>query len=132
ERWLVPHFEKMLYDNALLLRFGVHLWQAGKSEEVRRVCQEVFEWLRTEMTSPAGGFYSTLDADSEGEEGKFYLWDVAEMRSLLSDDAEAAIAYWGVTEEGNFEDRNILGVNHDRAPDARIARARKVLYAARA
>jgi uncharacterized protein YyaL (SSP411 family) len=132
ERWLVPHFEKMLYDNALLLRFGVHLWQATKNDEVRRVCEEVLVWLRTEMTSPSGGFYSTLDADSEGEEGKFYLWDVAELRSLLSDDAEAAIDFWGATEEGNFEDRNILHVNHDRAPDARIARARQVLYAARA
>ncbi len=132
DRWLVPHFEKMLYDNALLLRVGVHLWQATKDSEVRRVCGEVLEWLRREMVSPAGGFYSTLDADSEGEEGRFYLWDEAELRELLSDDADAVIDFWGVSEGGNFEGRNILHVEHDRAPDARIARARQVLYAARA
>jgi uncharacterized protein YyaL (SSP411 family) len=132
ERWLVPHFEKMLYDNALLARVGVHVWQASKDDEVRRVCEETLAWLRREMTSSAGGFYSTLDADSEGEEGKFYLWDAAELRSLLGADADAAIAYWGVTEEGNFEGRNILNVDHDRAPDARIARARRTLYDARA
>jgi uncharacterized protein YyaL (SSP411 family) len=132
ERWLVPHFEKMLYDNALLTRVGVHVWQASKDDEVRRVCEETLAWLRREMTSPSGGFYSTLDADSEGEEGKFYLWDIAELKSLLGADADAAIAYWGVTEAGNFEDRNILNVDHDRAPDSRIARARRVLYDARA
>ena len=131
-RWLVPHFEKMLYDNALLLRFGVHLWQATKDNEVRRVCEEMLVWLRREMTSPARGFYSTQDADSEGEEGKFYLWDVSELRTLLHADADAAIEFWSVSEGGNFEGRNILHVEHDRAPDARIARARQTLYDARA
>jgi uncharacterized protein YyaL (SSP411 family) len=132
DHWLVPHFEKMLYDNALLLRFGVQLWQATKDPVVERIVREVLEWLKREMTSPAGGFYSTLDADSEGEEGKFYLWDVAELRELLSDDAEAVIEFWGASEGGNFEGRNILCVNHEREPDARISRARQVLYAARA
>jgi uncharacterized protein YyaL (SSP411 family) len=132
ERWLVPHFEKMLYDNALLLRTGVHLWQATGDVEVRRVCEEVLVWTRREMTSPARGFYSTLDADSEGEEGRFYLWDVAELRALLHADADAVMEYWGVTEGGNFEGRNILHADHDRAPDARIARARQVLYETRA
>ncbi len=132
ERWLVPHFEKMLYDNALLLRFGVHLWQATRDPVVQRVCREILEWLRREMTSPNGGFYSAFDADSEGEEGKFYLWDIAELRELLSDDADAVIDFWGATESGNFEHRNILCVNHEREPDARISRARSVLYAARA
>ena len=131
ERWLVPHFEKMLYDNALFLRLGVHLWQATGDDAVRRVCGEILAWLRREMTSPAGGFYSTLDADSEGEEGRFYLWTEAELRELLRDDADAAIAHWGVTEAGNFEGRNILFVGHDRAPDARIERARHILYDAR-
>ncbi|HEX7937876.1 MAG TPA: thioredoxin domain-containing protein, partial [Gemmatimonadaceae bacterium] len=131
ERWLVPHFEKMLYDNALLLRVGVHLWQATTDAEIRRVCEEVLVWLRREMTSPSRGFYSTLDADSEGEEGKFYLWDVPELRSLLGSDADAAIAYWGVSDGGNFEGRNILHVPQGHAPDARIERARKILYEAR-
>src|SRR5687767_5043699 len=97
-RWLVPHFEKMLYDNALLTRVGVHLWQITKDDEIRLVCEETLDWLEREMTSPAYGFYSTLDADSEGEEGKFYLWDDAELRTVLGGGsvADAMAALWGV------------------------------------
>jgi uncharacterized protein YyaL (SSP411 family) len=135
--WLVPHFEKMLYDNALLLRVGVHLAQANDTaktgdDEPRRVCFEIIEWLRREMTSPSGGFYSTLDADSEGEEGKFYLWDEAEIRALLGSDANAMLEYWGVTAGGNFEGRNILTVTHDSPPRGVKVDARQVLYDARA
>lgn len=135
--WLVPHFEKMLYDNALLLRVGVHLAQANDTaktgdDEPRRVCFEIIEWLRREMTSPGGGFYSTLDADSEGEEGKFYLWDEAELRALLGSDANAMMEYWGVTAAGNFEGRNILTVAHDTPPRGVKVDARQVLYEARA
>jgi uncharacterized protein YyaL (SSP411 family) len=131
--WLVPHFEKMLYDNALLLRVGIHLLQAEPEEEVRRVCTETLDWLTREMTSPAGGFYSTLDADSEGEEGKFYVWSEDELRKALGADADELLPYWGVTEEGNFEGHNILHVTRDdgrRAPDS-LERAKKTLLALR-
>ena len=142
-QWLVPHFEKMLYDNALLARLGAHLWQATKDDEVRRVTVETVEWIKREMTAPEGGFYSSLDADSEGQEGKFYLWDEDEIDSLVGGDSRAVRTYYGVTTAGNFEGRNILNVPADRstvakllemdedALDAIIAGAKRVLYAAR-
>ncbi len=142
--WLVPHFEKMLYDNALLTRLGAHLWQATKDEEVRRVTIETAEWLDREMTSPEGGFYSSLDADSEGHEGKFYVWSEDELDSLLGADSRTFKTYYGVTRSGNFDGKNILFVPSDRvaaakragvdeaALDAIIARARRILYDARA
>ena len=112
--WLVPHFEKMLYDNALLIRLGTHVSQATGDEEVKRVTIESVEWLEREMTSPAGGFYSSLDADSEGHEGKFYVWDEDEIDSLLGADARVFKAHYGVTAGGNFEGKNILFVPRDR------------------
>jgi uncharacterized protein len=131
--WLVPHFEKMLYDNALLVRLGAHLWQATRDEEVRRVTEETIDWALREMLSPDGAFYSSYDADSEGHEGKFYVWSVEEFDSLLGPDAEAMRRYWGVTEGGNFEGANILNVVNPRAADeATVARAKMVLYDARA
>ncbi|HEY2165503.1 MAG TPA: thioredoxin domain-containing protein, partial [Gemmatimonadaceae bacterium] len=108
--WLVPHFEKMLYDNALLIRLGAHLWQATKTAEVKRVVGETIRWVAREMWSPEGGFYSSLDADSEGHEGKFYVWDAAELASVLGAEAPVVRAYWGVTPGGNFEGKNILSV----------------------
>ena len=142
-QWLVPHFEKMLYDNALLARLGVHLWQATGDGEIRRVTEETLDWVGREMTDPAGGFYSSLDADSEGEEGKFYVWDAAELDALLGDDAPLAREHWGVTPEGNFEGRNILHVEQPfmtlaarrgiESPDAEsvVERARRTLREAR-
>ena len=141
--WLVPHFEKMLYDNALLIRLGAHLWQATDSSEVKRVTEETIDWALREMRSPEGAFYSSLDADSEGHEGKFYVWDASEIDSLLGDDASIARAYWGVTDEGNFEEKNILSVVSDRrtvaarfkisehAVEDAIRRARARLYEVR-
>src|SRR5262249_35589752 len=108
--WLVPHFEKMLYDNALLVRLGAHLWQATKDEEVRRAADQTSAWATRELRSPDGGFYSSFDADSEGHEGKFYVWSAEEFNTLLGEDAAVAGAYWGVTDDGNFEGDNILFV----------------------
>ena len=113
--WLVPHFEKMLYDNALLARLGAHLWQATRDPEVRRVTEETIDWVSREMTAPDGGFYSSLDADSEGHEGTFYVWTAEELDRTLGEDAALARAYWGVAGEPNFEGRYILSVPHEPA-----------------
>ena len=141
--WLVPHFEKMLYDNALLIRFGAHLFEATRGEEVRRVVNESVAWLANEMTAPMGGFYSSLNADSEGVEGKFYVWAAEEIDSVLGDDARIVKNFYGVTATGNFEGHNILHIpsspgdvagrnNVDvGALLAIVARARKKLYAYR-
>ena len=119
ERWLVPHFEKMLYDNALFARLGVQLWQATGDQEVQRVVRQTLTWVAREMTSPEGGFYSSLDADSDGHEGRFYLWDDEELATLVGSDAAVVREYWGVTPGGNFEGRNILNVAGDPSVVAR-------------
>ncbi|MGE5731102.1 MAG: thioredoxin domain-containing protein [Gemmatimonas sp.] len=142
-QWLVPHFEKMLYDNALLIRLGAHLWQATQDAGVRRVVEETTDWAIREMRSDEGGFYSSFDADSEGHEGKFYVWSAEEIDEILGPEAPLMRAYWGVTSDGNFEGRNILFVKGDRrALAARfsvsehqleqiVRRAKTTLYAAR-
>ncbi len=138
--WLVPHFEKMLYDNALLIRLGVHLWQATGDGEIRRVTEETLEWVAREMTSPEAGFYASYDADSEGHEGKFYLWTESEIDQILGDDSAAVKAYWDVSTGGNFEGKNILNVPVEPDLVARklgmsrekltqiVARAKRTLY----
>jgi uncharacterized protein YyaL (SSP411 family) len=142
--WLVPHFEKMLYDNALLSRLYLETYQATGDAFYRRIAEETLDYVLRDMTSEEGGFYSAEDADSEGEEGKFYVWTPDELEDALDpDEASLAARYWDVTERGNFEGKNILHVV--RPPEAvadefglspeelwdRIVRIRAKLFAVR-
>jgi uncharacterized protein len=129
--WTVPHFEKMLYDNALLARAYLHGWQVSGDQLLRRTSEETLEWALREMRAPDGGFYSALDADSEGVEGKFYVWTADELRDVLGPDAPVALAWFGATPGGNWEGTNVLesrGPEPD--PDVR-ARIRARLLDAR-
>jgi len=118
--WLVPHFEKMLYDNAQLARSYLEAWLVTGETEFRRVAEETLDYLVRDMTDPAGGFYSAQDADSEGEEGKFFVWKMEELVEILgADDARLVAAYYGVTEHGHFEGKNILHVPADLSTVAR-------------
>jgi uncharacterized protein len=113
EKWLVPHFEKMLYDNALLARVYLHAWQLSGQPLLREVVEDTLDYVMREMTGPEGGFFSAQDADSEGEEGKFFVWSEDELRRVLGgvvSSVDAVLAYWGVTPAGNFEGKNILHV----------------------
>ena len=136
--WLVPHFEKMLYDNALLARAYLHGHQVLGGERHRRVCEGTLDWALREMRGPEGGFFSALDADSEGEEGRFYIWRPEEIREALAeaglaDRADGVIGFYGVSEGGNFEGRNILflAAGADAEPPEGLEEARRALYEAR-
>src|SRR5262249_30862648 len=123
EHWLVPHFEKMLYDNALLLRLYADAWRATRDPRFADTAREIAAHVARQMTDAGGGFYATQDADSEGVEGKFFVWTVAEVRDALAGDDEAtrqhadelttaALLHWGITGEGNFEetDKTVLSI----------------------
>jgi uncharacterized protein YyaL (SSP411 family) len=131
--WTVPHFEKMLYDNALLLRVYLHWWRATGSSLARRVATETAEWLLAELRTPEGGFASALDADSEGEEGRFYVWTPAQLTEVLGEDDGAwAASLLDVTDEGTFEHgTSVLQRRRDPDDDARWERVRRALLAAR-
>ncbi len=144
ERWLVPHFEKMLYDNALLAATYVDAFQATGDANYARVARETLDYVLRDMTTSAGGFYSTEDADSEGEEGKFYVWTPAELKSVLGETAAATFArVYDVTDAGNFEGHSILNMPKTLAQSARIlgrdeaelsqelAQSRSLLFAVR-
>jgi uncharacterized protein YyaL (SSP411 family) len=113
DHWLVPHFEKMLYDNAQLARVYLHAWQITRDPLYKRITEQTLDYILREMTHAQGGFYSSQDADSEGEEGKFYVWTAGEIQSVLADKAPRIMAYYGVTENGNWEGVNILNVVED-------------------
>ena len=106
--WKVPHFEKMLYDNALLVQLYAEAWKLTGKESFRKVVEETLQWIKIEMTHQEGGFYSALDADSEGVEGKFYVWSVAEIDEVLGQDAGWFKKLYNVSTEGNWEGSNIL------------------------
>jgi uncharacterized protein YyaL (SSP411 family) len=129
-RWLVPHFEKMLYDNALLARAYLHAFQLSDEPLFRRVCEETLDWAMRELRQDEGGFASSLDADSEGVEGKFYVWTPEQIRAAIPDLADVAIPHFGVTEAGNFEGANIL-VRATSDP-AELPEIKRALLAARA
>ncbi len=150
ERWLVPHFEKMLYDNAQLAALYLHAWQVTRHDRYQTVAAETLDYVAREMLDPAGGFYSAQDADSEGEEGRFFVWTPDQLRAVLEAsspdpdaDAEMFMRTYGVTRDGNFEGRNILFVKRTPAEVAEdlgaalvdvevgVRRARQALFAAR-
>jgi len=142
-KWLVPHFEKMLYDNAQLARVYLHAWQVTGNGFYRRIVEETLDYVLREMRHEDGGFYSSLDADSEGVEGKFYVWSADEIREALGEDADLFMKLYGVSEQGNWEGHNILNLHLDpnglaRQLDMdptdlaeRMARCRSTLYALR-
>jgi uncharacterized protein YyaL (SSP411 family) len=144
ERWLVPHFEKMLYDNALLVRVYLDAFRLTGNVLYRKIVEETVDFVARELRDAAGGFYSTLDADSEGVEGKFYVWNASEFRAVVGSEAELLARYFDVTDEGNFEGQNILNVSvpleqfatragmEVEALSASIAEARSRLFERRA
>jgi uncharacterized protein YyaL (SSP411 family) len=142
-RWLVPHFEKMLYDNAQLARVYLHAWQVTGNDFYRRITEETLDYVLQEMRHEDGGFYSSQDADSEGVEGKFYVWSADQIREALGEDADTFMRIYGVSDEGNWEGHNILNLHLDpkglaaqldvdaESLHARVAEARAKLYALR-
>src|SRR5581483_2490093 len=123
ERWLVPHFEKMLYDNALLVPAYLEAYQATGRLFYREVVEETLAYIRREMTGADGAFFSTQDADSEGDEGKFYVWSAAEIENVLGQDASALFAsVYDITPEGNWEGHNILNRGRMFDEEARLLR----------
>jgi uncharacterized protein len=113
--WRVPHFEKMLYDNAQLAMAYLHAWQVTRNPEWRTVVEDTLGFVTRELTSPEGGFYSSLDADSEHEEGKYYVWNLDEIKSILGEDFDLFKAAYGLTEHGNWEGQTILQREWDDA-----------------
>ncbi len=125
EKWQIPHFEKMLYDNAILAKTYFQSWKYTKKESYKKVCDETIAYVLREMTHPEGGFYSAEDADSDGHEGLFYTWDYNEIQEILKEDTEKFCNAFGVTKEGNFEGRNVL---HLENSDEGLENCKKALF----
>jgi len=144
DHWRVPHFEKMLYDNAQLVRAYLHAWQVTHDPFYKRIVEETLAFIEKEMTHPQGGFYSSLDADSEGEEGKFYVWTLDEIREVLKEESDFFEAAYGVTAKGNWEGKTVpqralddtsLAARFKLDPETvptKLALSHSKLYAARA
>lgn len=132
-KWLVPHFEKMLYDNALLAMAYAEAYQATKKDKYARIAKEIFRYIERDMTSPEGAFYSAEDADSEGIEGLFYLWKYEEIMSVLGEeDGKRFCSMFDITPSGNFEGRNIPNlINTEETDENFIEQCRKRLFDAR-
>ena len=139
-RWLIPHFEKMLYDNSLLVPVYVEAYRLTGKELYKNTTIETLDFILREMTDESGGFYSSLDADSEGEEGKFYVWSKDEIDSLLGDESDFFCRYYNVTTRGNFEGHNILNLTTrsesvkkemGKLFDSRLVRAKQKLMTER-
>src|SRR4029079_8721488 len=119
--WLTPHFEKMLYDNALLAPVYLHAWRLTREMRYRRITEETLDYVVREMTDPSGAFYSTQDADSEGEEGKFYVWSEEEIEGILGTEVAEVFNYvYGVSGPGNWEGHNILNRAKTDEQDTRL------------
>src|SRR5262245_14455080 len=133
DHWLVPHFEKMLYDNALLARAYVDAYRATGDQLYKRIAEETLDFVAREMRDSNGAFYSTQDADSEGVEGRFYVWSNDEFRHVVGEDADTLADYFDVTAHGNWEETNILHVTRppDQQTQEKVEAAQKKLYAAR-
>jgi uncharacterized protein YyaL (SSP411 family) len=131
EHWTTPHFEKMLYDVAQLARVYLHAWQVTSEPLFRTIVEETLDYVAREMTDPQGAFYSTQDADSEGEEGKYYVWTADQIRDILGDQAARFVKAYGVSESGNFEGRNILELHGSMGERQALGQARRELLAAR-
>ena len=138
ERWLVPHFEKMLYDNAMLLSVYTEMYQASGKEIYKEIAEKIIEYINRVMTTPEGAFYSAEDADSEGEEGKFYLFTREEVLEVLGEEDGAWFSeVYGITSSGNFEGKNILNLLHhslealEKEEDERLVKLRRKLFAYR-
>lgn len=136
EKWLAPHFEKMLYDNALMMELAVNVYKDNKAAILKTRVAEIVAWLKREMIAEGGAFAASLDADSEGEEGKFYVWSADEIKALLGDDYEFFARHYDVTEKGNWEGKTIL--NRLKSPDLlsdedeqKLSAARQKLFKAR-
>jgi hypothetical protein len=130
ERWLIPHFEKMLYDNAMLSRVYLHAWKLTGDPRWLQVTEETIEYVLRDLCDPLGGFYSAEDADSEGVEGKFYVWSEKDLRDICGEHADDVIDWYGVTSEGNFEGSNILYRQKvgDLIRPSTVEEARQILF----